>query len=255
MKYGLVLILILGAFSLGYWTGTNQAASDIDSNTKQDKPNALTQQDVEAPSVSPQTQNNEHYDADGLQPVKPLSNNGSDMFAESEYSNPDSTPTTRIDSPQEATTKPTPTTTDSLARHELKEWQEKYSEDLKARMQDVLGEASDFMFDKVSSESPLLTKPTAETPLETDIAWRYQAEQIVTDFINTNINDPATEILQVMCIQKMCEATLTGPAQQSAIELHIEFMKQKPFDLNNSSPIFFVKEDDSYWLYLILTFN
>lgn len=143
-----------------------------------------------------------------------------------------------------------------LAQQELKEWQAQHKENLKLRMQEALGDAADFMFEQVTSNSPFLLETTATATLDDDLSWRYNAEQAITDFIRNNATDPSLEILQVACIQKKCEITVRGAEQPAAFALYAQLTSKKPFNLQQAStPTIFNNDDGSFWLYVVLSFS
>ncbi|MDC8832003.1 hypothetical protein [Alteromonas gilva] len=142
-----------------------------------------------------------------------------------------------------------------MAQQEFEYWHENHLRELKERMREALGEDADWMFKEVSEDNSLLTNPVANTPLETDLAWRQRTEQALSDLLYAANTDPDFKLQGVSCIQKQCEVTITGANQAAGIRLFMQLATQKPNGINSASqPTFFSKPDHSYWLYFTLQF-
>ena len=252
MKSGLIIALIIVAFIAGYFTGSY--SSDTTSMTNL---SASTESDMPASGIL--------HSADGnaLRPVKPVSQPQEREAAPSSIVASDSMKPNRAvvaengkNSSSELRDMDKATSPFPLAQNELEEWQVKYKERLKSSMTKALGDVAELMFEPVSKNSPLLNEMTAESALENDLAWRYEAEQAITDFIANNATDPTMEMLNIACIQKHCEVTLAGTSQSAVLELLQKMQQQKPYGLRHSlQPVFYNNDDDSYWLYLPLVFD
>lgn len=143
-----------------------------------------------------------------------------------------------------------------VAQQELDEWAELHRADLKNRMEAALGESSGFMFEQVLKDNAMLSEPLAQQPVEDDLAWREQAQLNIQDYIMMNSTDPALEILNVICIQKKCEVTLTGKDDSAGIMLYMQLMQTRPFGITGggSGPTTMMNDDGSYWMFMLLTF-
>lgn len=258
MNKVLTMILIVLAFAGGYLTGSYQATNQTDHNFKSNSSPQSTPSPIEIELVNKNPAKSEQPTTHPSRTVSsdPQSPHNEDRVAvlsekpdtKEEGSYGDKNDVISESSQEKLSDFP-------LAQRELEEWQVKHKEELKSRMEEVLGEYADLMFDKIVQESPLLNEASAENSLEDDLAWRYQAEQVLTDFILNNTNDASVELLQVTCIQKKCEITMTGNNQQSATNLYMQITTQKPFGLKaTSSPTLYIQDDNSYWLYLALFF-
>ena len=141
------------------------------------------------------------------------------------------------------------------AQQELNEWAELQTADLKSRMEAALGESSGFMFDQVLKDNAMLNEPLAQQPMEEDLAWREQAQVNIQDYIMMNSTDPALEILNVTCMQKKCEVTLTGKDDSAGIMLYMRLMQSRPFGITGGpGPTTMMNDDGTYWMYMLLTF-
>jgi hypothetical protein len=266
MKNKLTLILIIMAFAIGYYTGKYQNLTEtinddlsdlalVPNNPQIEKQRSEEANELLSTTTAPTTAS--------LAPL-PSSSDGMGTLnttltsTEKTLSSFDATYDETAQPGQQAPLE----TIDSeqndfpLAQQELKEWQTQHKENLKQRMQEALGEAADFMFEQVTSNSPFLLDTTATAPLEDDLSWRYNAEQAITDFIRNHATDPSLEILQVVCIQKKCEITVRGAEQPAAFALYAQITSKKPFNLQQAStPTIFNNDDGSFWLYVVLSFN
>lgn len=259
MNKVLTMFLIVLAFAIGYLTGSHQATNQTAHNLKSNSSTQRTPSNIDIELVRKNPANS------GQRTNHPSSTVSSDprpSNKEDRVAVLGEKPETKKEVPYgEKTDVPSDSLQDKhrdfpLAQRELEEWQDRHKEELKSRMEEVLGDYADLMFDKIVSESPLLNEASAENSLEDDLAWRYQAEQVLTDFILNNTNDSSVELLQVTCIQKKCEITMTGNNQQSATNLYMQITAQKPFGLKAAStPTLYIQDDKSYWLYLALFFN
>ncbi|MGB0302027.1 MAG: hypothetical protein ACPGCM_12200 [Alteromonas oceani] len=141
------------------------------------------------------------------------------------------------------------------AQQELDEWAELHKADLKSRMEATLGESSDFMFEEVLKDNAMLNEPLAQQPMEEDFAWREQAQVNIHDYIVMNSTDPSLEVLNITCMQKKCEVTLTGKDDRAGIILYMQMMQIQPFGITGGpSPTTMMNDDGSYWMYMLLTF-
>lgn len=254
----LTLSLVLLAFIFGYWTGSYRSDTYLNNTPLSELPSITGDKLVQEAQSRNEISNCEPDTLTGKQRGvdKHLSNTNStsDNFSGQHKTNSRNTNA----SGQKVIHEPSPLILKDfpLAQNDLEEWQVQHEEQLKDQMNRVLGDASKFMFDKIEKESPLFTKATAESSLEDDLAWRYEAEQAIKDFILSNSTDPSAVVQMVVCIQKMCEITMTGEDREAAVDLYMQIMVQKPYDLKDAStPTFLTKEDSTYWLYLVLSFN
>jgi len=266
MKNILTLSLIVMAFAIGYYTGKYQslteAVSDevgtlalVPNNSEIDQQRSEEANGPFSATTAPTTAS-----------LAPLPSSGDEMgtlntiltSTEQALSNIDATYNETAQLEQQASVKAIDSEQNKfpLAQQELKEWQTQHKENLKQRMQEALGEAADFMFEQVTSNSPFLLETTATATLEDDLSWRYNAEQAITDFIRNHATDPSLEILQVACIQKKCEITVRGAEQPAAFALYAQLTSKKPFNLQQAStPTIFNNDDGSFWLYVVLSFG
>lgn len=258
MKNILTLGLILAAFAIGYFTGKSQNSPIADS--------AMASTQSSSASASPHNDKTSRSFSSSAAAVP--TNSGSMDIVDSkptstafEYHTPVDTSSDvgeAVDADLNVEREQLESVQSKfpLAQEELTEWQTQHKENLKPRMQEALGEAADFMFEQVTSNSPFLLDTTANTPLEDDLSWRYNAEQAITDFIRNHATDPSLEILQVVCIQKKCEITVRGAEQPAAFALYAQLTSKKPFNLKQAStPTIFNNDDGSFWLYVVLSFN
>lgn len=257
MKNGLTITLIIAAFAIGYLVGGHNSETQTDNKLTSSVSADLAKTDLNDESDKMEDSKSGIVQSDNMeQPLKQSSSSEAKIPSISERGKTEEGIASSGQTNVSSDFSPDMHTDFPLAQRELEDWQDRHIEELKSRIHDALGNSGDFMYDKIVSENALLNEMSAETSLEDDIAWRYQAEQAVTDFILTNASDPSVQLLQVVCIQKKCEVTMTGNNQQSAVELYMQITAQKPFDLKEaSSPTFYMKDDKSYWLYFVLSFN
>ena len=141
------------------------------------------------------------------------------------------------------------------AQQELDEWAELHKADLKSRMEATLGESNGFMFEEVLKDNAMLNEPLAQQPMEEDFAWREQAQVNIHDYIVMNSTDPSLEVLNITCMQKKCEVTLTGKDDRAGIILYMQMMQTQPFGITGGpAPTTLMNEDGTYWMYMLLTF-
>ncbi|MBD3584949.1 hypothetical protein HHX48_04255 [Salinimonas sp. HHU 13199] len=145
-----------------------------------------------------------------------------------------------------------------VAQEELEYWSTKHKSDLKAYMDTHLGEASDFMFEKILQQNDLLDNPLASDTIEDDMAWRHKMEQQLTDLIWSLNTDESLSIESLVCIQKQCEITLMASKPHSVARMHMEITSrtdQLGIIKDSPSPISLMLENENFWMYMRLKFS
>lgn len=145
-----------------------------------------------------------------------------------------------------------------VAQEELEHWSDKHKSELKAYMDANLGQASDFMFEKILEQNDLLDNPLASDTIEDDLAWRDAMEQQLTDLIWSLNTDASLSIESLVCIQKQCEITLMASKPHSVTRMHMEITSrtdQLGIIKDSPSPISLMLEDENFWMYMRLKFS
>ncbi|OFC70548.1 hypothetical protein [Alteromonas confluentis] len=141
------------------------------------------------------------------------------------------------------------------AQQELEEWTELHKADLKSRMETALGENAGFMFDEVMKNNTMLNEPLAQQSMEEDLAWREQTQINLHDYIMMNTTDPTVNILNISCMQRKCEVTMTGKDDRAAILLYMQLMRSGLFGITGGpGPTTMMNDDGTYWMFMLFTF-
>ena len=145
-----------------------------------------------------------------------------------------------------------------VAQEELEHWSDKHKSELKAYMDANLGQASDFMFEKILEQNDLLDNPLASDTIEDDLAWRDNMEQRLNDLIWSLNTDETLSIENLVCIQKQCEITLMASKPHSVAKMYMEITSrtdQLGINKDSPEPISLMLEDENFWMYMRLKFS
>ncbi len=144
------------------------------------------------------------------------------------------------------------------AQRELDDWSAVHEDVLNQQLAKVFGEKyynARVIYDSVSENNPLLSKPLAESTLDEDMAWRGQAKANLEYLLVTYIDDPEFEILDIFCLQKKCEVTLTGSDYKLTYPLAAELLTDRSLGAKRvSHQRGTILQDTNYWQYMVVYF-
>lgn len=148
------------------------------------------------------------------------------------------------------------TTKYPLAQQELSQWTQRYKKELKENMANTLGdEGAEFMFKQITKENAFLNDPIAEHSLEEDLSQRSNVEQAIRDYLVMNNTDPSIDILSIICIQGLCEATLTGNDSSSLMINYMNLVNGAVAGITDGGqPTTYVMPDGGFWAYWLLRY-
>ncbi len=263
MKYAVVVIFVIGAFAAGYFLGLSANDSLDHINTPPpSSPLTSTSRGNEIAAQEEGDSNTPLSSSSKAAPIIPIecekflkhpdkmatSTSGDGDYEDHNFDSPDASIS---ETSLEKTQPPYP-----LGEQELQEWLSEHRVALKQSMIEAIGEANtEFMFEEINKANPLLNDPVAQYPLEDDLTNRYALEQSIRDFIVLHKSDPAGEILDVKCIQGMCEVTYSGIEQNDFSEWFVLLMGNRLENVSVArSPTIFMKPDGGYWAYVLLAY-
>ncbi|BFT32233.1 hypothetical protein D210916BOD24_34090 [Alteromonas sp. D210916BOD_24] len=177
-----------------------------------------------------------------------ISTSSDDVYNDHSFDSPDSSIS--------ETSLETTHTSYPLGEQELQEWITEHRDALKQSMIEAIGEANtEFMFEEINKANPLLNDPVAQYPLEDDLTNRYALEQSIRDLILLHKSDPTGEILDVKCIQGLCEVTYSGIEQNDFSSWYILLVGNRLDSVSEArSPTIFMTPDGGYWAYILLKY-
>ena len=267
MKHVVTLLVVAVAFVAGYFIGqtsghdnssTEQTVAQLDRQSQPESVNsaALPQS---APAVKAKAKSSEQQTSSPAADVSDYSSDvafGSASVSEQGVAN--TTPgdlrkdvSKDVQRKQAAMDYP-------VAQEELEHWSDKHKSELKAYMDANLGQASDFMFEKILDQNDLLDNPLASDTIEDDLAWRDNMEQRLNDLIWSLNTDETLSIENLVCIQKQCEITLMASKPHSVAKMYMEITSrtdQLGINKDSPEPISLMLEDENFWMYMRLKFS
>ncbi|QCZ93899.1 hypothetical protein [Salinimonas iocasae] len=267
MKHVVTLLVVAVAFVAGYFTGqtsghdnssTEQTVAQLDKQSPPESVNsaALPQS---APAVKAETKPSEQQTSS---PAAIVSNYSSDVASGSASASGQVVANTTPDDLRNDVSKDVQREQAAMnypvAQEELEHWSDKHKSELKAYMDANLGQASDFMFEKILEENDLLDSPLASDTIEDDLAWRHNMEQQLNDLIWSLNTDETLSIENLVCIQKQCEITLMASKPHSVTRMYMEITSrtdQLGINKNSPAPISLMLEDENFWMYMRLKFS
>lgn len=267
MKHVVTLLVMAVAFAAGYFTGqtsghdnssTEQTVAQLDKQSPPESVNsaALPQS---APAVKAEAKPSEQQTSS---PAANVSNYSSDVASGSASASEQVVANTTPDDLRNDVSKDVQRKQAAMnypvAQEELEHWSDKHISELKAYMDANLGQASDFMFEKILEENDLLDSPLASDTIEDDLAWRHNMEQQLNDLIWSLNTDETLSIENLVCIQKQCEITLMASKPHSVAKMYMEITSrtdQLGINKDSPEPISLMLEDENFWMYMRLKFS
>ena len=267
MKHVVTLLVVAIAFVAGYFTGqtsehdnstTEQTVAQLDKQSPPESVNsaALPQS---APAVKAKAKSSEQQTSSPAADVSDYSSDvasGSASVSEQVVAN--TTPDDLRNDVSKDVQRKQAAMNYPVAQKELEHWSDKHKSELKAYMDANLGQASDFMFEKILEQNDLLDNPLASDTIEDDLAWRHNMEQQLNDLIWSLNTDETLSIENLVCIQKQCEITLMASKPHSVTRMHMEITsrtQQLGINKDSPTPISLILEDENFWMYMRLKFS